>query len=195
MSIPTLERTAETSVPVLDAVASRWSPRAYHPESPVDEQKLSAALEAARWAPSAFNGQPWRFAVARRGSELHSGIVATLAEFNQLWAPSASVLIVAIAETASEDGTPITHAAYDLGQAVANLAIQAHHDGLHVHQMSGFDSAAAARLLELDARFVPFTVIAIGELGDASALPETLAARETAPRARRPLTETVIADA
>ena len=195
MSIPTIARTAETSVPVIDALAARWSTRAFHAETPIDEDKLAAALEAARWAPSAFNGQPWRFAVARRGSELHQGIAATLSGFNQIWAPPAAALIVAIAEMESAEGRANTHAIYDLGQAVANLAVQAHHDGLFVHQMSGFDAAAAAGLLGLEDRFVPFTVIALGELGDASLLPENLRERETAPRERRPLSETVVADA
>ena len=110
-------------------------------------------------------------------------------------APAASALVVAIAETAAADGTPISHAAYDLGQAVAGFSVQAQEEGLAVHQMSGLDAAALAQVLELEERFVPFTVIAVGDLGDASALPEALQERENAPRERRPLTETVIANA
>ncbi len=195
MSTPTIDRTAETSVPVLDVLAARWSPRAYEDTAPIDEDKLTAALEAARWSPSAYNGQPWRFAVARRGSALHDDIVATLIGFNQTWATSAAALVVAIAETTDERGKAITHAAYDVGQAVAHLSVQAHHDGLFVHQMSGFDAAAVAARLGLESRFAPLTVIAIGELGDSSLLSEQLREREHAPRIRRALAKTIVADA
>lgn len=195
MSTSTIDRTADTSVPVNEILTGRWSPRAYESTTPLDEDKLTAALEAARWAPSAYNGQPWRFVIARRGSELHADIVASLIGFNQTWAPAAAALIVAIAETADENGKVITHAAYDVGQAVAHLSVQAHHDGLFVHQMSGFDAAAVAARLELEERFVPTTVLAVGDLGDASALPDALQERERAPRTRRPLAETVIVSA
>lgn len=193
MSTSTLDRIAETSVPVHEVLAARWSPRAYASDAPIDEEKLTAALEAARWSPSAYNGQPWRFAVARRGSGLHAEIVDTLIGFNQTWAPAAGALVVAIAETTSAEGRVITHAAYDLGQAVAHLTVQAHHDGLFVHQMSGFDAETVASLLGLERRFTPMSVLAIGELGDPSTLSEQLQERETAPRARRSLAETVIA--
>ncbi|MEJ6553479.1 nitroreductase family protein [Microbacterium esteraromaticum] len=195
MSTPVLDRTAQTEHPVLDVLADRWSPRAYDSEATIDEAKLSSALEAARWSPSAYNSQPWRFIVARRGTELHRGVVSTLVEFNQAWAAHAAVLVVAIAETAAEDGTPITHAIYDLGQAVAHLSVQAHADGLHVHQMSGFDPEKVRELAGLDARFAPTTVIAIGDLGSADALPEGIQKGETAPRVRRPIDETIIANA
>lgn len=195
MSTPLLDRTAPTEHPVLDVLAERWSPRAYNAQNDIDEAKLSAALEAARWAPSAYNMQPWRFIVARRGTELHDRIVSTLIGFNQTWARNAAVLVVAIAETASEDGTPITHAVYDLGQAVAHFSVQAHHEGLHVHQMSGFDPEGIREIADLDSRFVPTTVFAVGEFGDVEALPEALKEREVAPRVRRPIGETVILDA
>lgn len=195
MSTPILDRAALTEHPVLDVLAQRWSPRAFDAETPIDESTLSSALEAARWAPSASNSQPWRFIVARRGSALHGGIHAALVGFNQTWAGSAAVLVVAIAETAAADGTPISHAAYDLGQAVAHLSVQAHHDGLLVHQMSGFMPEQIRDLAGLDERFVPMTVLAIGELGDIAALPEPLQSRETAPRVRRPLTESIVLSA
>lgn len=195
MSTPVLDRTAQTEHPVLDVLADRWSPRAYDADAPIDEAKLSSALEAARWSPSAYNSQPWRFIVARRGTELHREVVSTLAEFNQAWAAHAAVLVVAIAETAAEDGTPNTHAIYDLGQAVAHLSVQAHSDGLHVHQMSGFDPEKVREIARLDARFAPTTVIAVGDLGNADALPEYIQKGETAPRMRRPIDETIIASA
>lgn len=192
MSTPVLDRTAPTEHAVLDVLANRWSPRAFDPETPIDEGKLSRALEAARWSPSASNSQPWRLIVARRGTELHTRIHASLMGFNQAWAGNSAVLIVAVAETATAEGAPISHAAYDLGQSIAHLSVQAHHDGLVVHQMSGFEPEQIRAIAGLDPRFVPMTVIAMGDLGDASALPEQLRQREVAPRVRRPIHETVL---
>jgi len=195
MSTPLLDRTAQTEHPVIDVLADRWSPRAFDSAAPIDEAKLSSALEAARWAPSANNSQPWRFLVARRGTALHQSIHAALVGFNQAWAGDAGALIVAIAETADDSGQPISHAVYALGQAVAHLSVQAHHDGLVVHQMSGFEPDAIRALAGLDERFTPMTVIALGEFGDPAALPEMLQERESAPRVRRPIAETLLANA
>ena len=191
MSTPVIDRTAPTEHPVLDVLAGRWSPRAYDAQNQIDEAKLATALEAARWSPSANNTQPWRFIVARRGTALHAQIVDALMGFNQAWAGNAAVLVVAVAETAAADGTPITHALYDLGQAVAHLSVQAHHDGLVVHQMSGFDPEVVREFADLEPRFTPATVIAVGEFGDITTLPEALQEREVAPRVRRPIDEPV----
>ncbi|KJQ55779.1 nitroreductase family protein [Microbacterium sp. SA39] len=195
MSTPVIDRTAPTEHPVLDVLAARWSPRAYDAQNAIDEAKLATALEAARWSPSANNSQPWRFIVARRGTALHAQVVNALVGFNQAWAGNAAVLVVAIAETATADGAPISHAAYDLGQAVAHLSVQAHHDGLLVHQMSGFDAEAVREFADLEPRFAPLTVIAVGEFGDLESLPEVLQQREVAPRVRRPISETVVLSA
>ena len=195
MSNTVIDRAAQTEHPVLEVLAGRWSPRAFDVETPIDEAKLASALEAARWSPSASNSQPWRFIVARRGTAAHHGIHSALMGFNQVWAGDAAVLIVAIAETADADGTPISHAVYDLGQAVAHLSVQAHHDGLHVHQMSGFVAEQLRETFGIDERFAPMTVLALGDLGDAARLPEPLQQREVAPRTRRPLAETIIVDA
>ncbi len=195
VSTPVIDRTAPTEHPVLDVLAGRWSPRAFDAQNSIDEAKLATALEAARWSPSANNSQPWRFIVARRGTALHAQVVDALMGFNQAWAGNAAVLVVAIAETADASGTPITHALYDLGQAVAHFSVQAHHDGLVVHQMSGFDPEVVREFADLEERFVPFTVFAVGEFGDIEALPEVLQEREVAPRVRRPIAETVILSA
>jgi len=195
VSNPVIDRTAPTEHPVLDVLAERWSPRAYDAQNAIDEAKLATALEATRWSPSANNTQPWRFIVARRGTALHAQVVGSLVGFNQIWAGSAAVLVVAIAETATPDGTPITHAFYDVGQAVAHFSVQAHHDGLVVHQMSGFDPEVVREFADLEERFVPATVFAVGEFGDVTTLPEVLQEREVAPRVRRPIAETVILSA
>jgi nitroreductase len=193
MTVPVLNRSAETDAPVLDILADRWSPRAFAADETIDEARLASALEAARWAPSANNTQPWRFIVARRGTQAHARVHDALLGFNQAWAGDAAVLIVAVAETADADGSPRGFAAYDLGQAVAHLSVQAHHDGLHVHQMGGFDHDAVRTAFDLEARFEPLTVIALGPIGDPATLPPVLQEREAAPRARRPLADSLIA--
>lgn len=195
MSASTLARTAETSVPVLDVLAQRWSPRAFDAETPIDEDKLASALEAARWSPSASNTQPWRFLVARRGTELHAQIDDALMGFNREWAGAAQVLIVALSEDVDADGNPRPWAQYDLGQAVAHLSVQAHADGLYVHQMGGIERDQLRAIPGVEARFTPTSVIAVGELGDPAALSEKLQQREHAPRTRRPLADTIIASA
>lgn len=187
-----LDRTAQTEHPVLDVLAERWSPRAFDTERPIDEEKLASAFEAARWSPSSNNTQPWRFIVARRGTALHAELATSLHGYNRDWAPTAAVLLVAIAETATNDGAPRTHALYDVGQAVAHFSVQAHHDGLVVHQMSGFDPEAVRAVAKLASNFDPVAILAVGELGDIDALPEELKKRELAPRVRRPIDETVI---
>lgn len=97
--------TAQTDAEILDVMAERWSTRVFDPETPIDEAALSSALEAARWAPSANNTQPWRFVVARRGSDAHAAIVASLMGFNQAWAADAAALVV-FATTTSIEGKP-----------------------------------------------------------------------------------------
>lgn len=188
-------KSADTATPILPVLAERWSPRSYSADEVIDETKLAAALEAARWSPSANNRQSWRFIVARRGAPEHAAIAATLMSFNAVWAPNAAVLIVAIAETVDADGKTIPTALYDLGQAMAHLSVQAHHDGLHVHQMTGFVREDLARAFDLPESLVPFTVAALGTVVAADALPELLAERELAPRIRKPLDEIVLVNA
>lgn len=181
--------------PVLDAIAERWSTRIFDAATPIDEAALASALEAARWAPSAANSQPWRFIVARRGTAAHQAVVSGLAGFNQAWAPAAGALVVVLAETAGDDGSPRPWAEYDAGQASAYFSLQAHDAGLHTHQMGGFDRAVIAREFALDETTVPLTVIAVGALGDPDTAPDDIRARETAPRLRRPLADSLIVDA
>lgn len=172
-------------------VAQRVSPRSFDPGHEMDDATLLALLEAARWAPSSMNAQPWRFAAARRGTPLHAQVMAALHPGNQVWAGDASVLVVAIAER-ERDGRPVPTAHYDLGLAVAQLTMQAHAAGLHAHQMGGFDAAALAGPLGLDASLSPVVVVAIGLRDEPHRLPEHLRVRETAPRVRRSLDEVVL---
>ncbi|MFZ5850634.1 MAG: nitroreductase family protein [Actinomycetota bacterium] len=173
-------------------LAQRWSPRAFDPEHEVADATLVRLLEAARWAPSAANTQPWRFLVARRGTAAFDRLFAVLAPGNQVWAGRASVLLLVAAETVDPDGRPRTHAGYDTGQAVAHLTVQAQAEGLDVHQMGGFDAPAAAAAFDLPPHLSPVVVVALGRRTHPGTLPEPLAARETAPRTRRPVGELLL---
>ncbi|MGZ8805004.1 MAG: nitroreductase family protein [Microbacterium sp.] len=188
------DRRAATDSPILDVLTDRWSTRIFDASAPVDEVALASALEAARWAPTAGNAQPWRVIVARRGTTEHDKIVATLAGFNSAWAADAAVLIVFVAETA-RDGKPLMWALYDTGQVAAHFTVQAHADGLSTHQMGGFDRDAIAAEFGLSENFTPVTVMAVGTLGDIREASEELQARENAPRERRGLGESVLVSA
>ena len=192
--VETFSRAAETSAPLLPVLAERWSPRAFDAHAEVSEEALTAALEAARWSPSANNSQPWRFIVGRRGTAAFDTIASTLMGFNQAWAGTAAVLIVAVAEVTDPDGKARPWATYDVGQAVAHLSVQAHHDGLHAHQMGGFDATALREAFGLDERFLAVSVTALGVLGDPDTLPDALRERELAPRTRKPLDEILVAN-
>lgn len=185
-------RRAETSTPINEVLAERWSPRSFDASVPLDERKLTAALEAARWAPSAANSQPSRFIVGRRGSPAFDTVVANLRGFNTVWAVSAGALIVGIAEVRDAEGTERPWAKYDLGQAVAQFSMQAHHDGLHVHQMGGFDADGLQTAFSIGERFQPVSVAAVGTLASPDALPDALREREIAPRTRLPLSELLL---
>lgn len=193
MSLVT-DHIARTDAPVLDVLAERWSTRIFDPETPIDEVALASALEAARWAPSANNTQPWRFIVARRGSAAHAAVVDALMGFNRDWAADAGALVV-FAATHSVDGQALGFAAYDAGQAAAYFTIQAHASGLYTHQMGGFDRAAVAEAFGLGPDLAALTVMAVGALGDLESAPEALRARELASRTRRPVGQSLLVDA
>jgi nitroreductase len=185
-------RHADTDAPLITALVERWSPRAYDPAAELSDDDVRTMLEAARWAPSANNVQPWRFIVARRGTEAFTTVHDALMGFNQAWADSAAALVVNIAEVTDEAGKPRPWAKYDLGQAVAHMSVQAQHDGLHTHQMGGFDAARLVESFDLRDGLEVVSITAVGKVGDASALPEPLREREVAPRSRKPLDELVI---
>src|SRR3954469_5497714 len=185
--VMTVSKTAVTAVPLHPLLAERWSPRALDSAHQLSDAQLTALLEAARWAPSANNTQPWRFAVARRGTQEFSAVQDALAPGNQLWAHTASALVVVAAETAAPDGAPRPWAVYDTGQAVAHLTVQAQHEGLALHQLGGFDRDRVAALFPLPAAVVPLVVLPVARREGSAELPEALAARERAPRERLPL--------
>lgn len=187
-------RTADTVVAIHPLLAGRWSPRSFDASHTVTDEQLTALLEAARWAPSAGNLQPWRFLVGRRGDAAFKQIFDALRPGNRLWAGTSSMLVVAVAAEQHEDGTPHHSAAYDTGLAVAQLALQAHSMGLHAHQMGGFEAEQMRTALGIPDGYRPISVTAIGALAAADLLPDDLRTRETAPRRRRPLAETFYAE-
>jgi nitroreductase len=170
-------------------LSARWSPRAFDPLATLADAELASLLEAARWAPSAANSQPWRFMVGRRDHEAYKLIFNNLAERNQRWAGRASALLLGAHATVSATGEPLSHGAYDLGQSMAHLTVQASALGLYAHQMVDFDPAGIRVDLDLPDDVTPLVVVAIGRLGDPSLLPPDLRRQETALRVRRPVAE------
>ena len=174
-------------------LSSRLSPRAFA-DQPVDPQVQDRLFEAARWAPSCFNEQPWRFVVADRFADPagHAAVVELLTGWNKAWAPAAAVLVVAgYATTFARNGNPNEWAAHDLGLAVAQLTLQATAEGLVVHQMGGIVRDQAHAALGFPDDVVVLTAIAIGHPGDPASLPENLQQAEAAPRVRKEQAETV----
>jgi nitroreductase len=188
-----MRKTASTLVPVHPLLAERWSPRGFDRDHQIADDHVTALLEAARWAPSAGNSQPWRFLVTRRGERAHSQLFAALNPGNQAWAGAASALVLVVARVAGDDGTPLPWALYDTGQAVASLVTQAQAHGLAVHQIGGFDGEAARTEFGLDEALSPVVVLAVGRADLDAELPGPLAAREAAPRTRHPVSDLLLA--
>jgi len=183
---------AETSVPVHEIIATRRSPRSFNETATISNEDLTAILEAARWAPSAFNGQPWRFFVGKRGDEVFTQIMTSLGDFNKSWAKNASALILVAGKTVRGDGSIHADYQFDCGLAVGQLVIETHHRGLIAHQMTGFDKAVAQEVLAIAPELLPVVVIAVGTQDVPEKLAGPLLERELAPRERLPLSELVI---
>jgi len=185
---PDPSRLADTAVPVHPLIATRWSPRALDPGAVVAHRSLTAMLEAARWAASWGGTQPARFVVGRRGDETFDALVALLSRGNQAWAPNAGALLLGVTAVRAED-TVYTHGAFDLGQAVAHVLLQAVAEGLVAHPMAGFDADAARERFAIPADYQPLVLVAVGTPGDPAALPERVRTKEIRPRSRKPLSE------
>ena len=187
-----MEPAARTESPVHDLIRRRRSPRAFAGR-PVEPEKLRSLLEAARWAPSSSNEQPWAYLVAtRENPEEFSRLLSVLVEGNRGWAQKAPVLMLSVAKlTFDRNGNPNRHAFHDVGLATANLVTQATAMGLAAHQMAGFDAEKAHEVFAIPEGWEPVTAIALGCPGDASALPGRLRDLELAPRTRKPLEEFV----
>jgi nitroreductase len=189
----THEKKKAPPVPgVLPVFHERWSPRSFQ-DREVSRATLAKIFEAARWAASSNNEQPWRFLVGTRGSETYRKIFESMVEFNQKWARTAPVLALGIARaTFIRGGAKNRHALYDLGAATSYMTLQAAALGVATHQMAGFDPEKAGTLLGIPEEYDIGAVIAIGYQDDPAKLSDpTLIERELAPRARKPLGEIV----
>jgi nitroreductase len=197
MSLTAVEVThlkqAQTSEEVLPGVRDRWSPRAFA-DREVSMTDLTKVFEAARWAPSSNNEQPWRFIVGLRGSETYRKIGSALVEFNRLWALKAPVLILGVAKRGfSKDNSANGYHLFDLGSATGFITLQATALGLVTHQMAALDKNAARKALGVPDEFEIGSAMALGYLGEPSTLPnEKMINQETAPRTRKPLSEIVL---
>ncbi|MEM7112766.1 MAG: nitroreductase family protein [Chloroflexota bacterium] len=191
-----MEKSAQTAHPIHDLLQERWSPRAFSGES-IDKKTLTKLLEAARWAPSAFNSQPWRFIVAMRDdSEAFETMRGCLMPGNQRWTGETAVLIILAAQLQDEPGGKKRYLNYfNAGLAVAQMTIEAAANGLHTHQMAGIDRDKIRETYGVPEEFAPLVGIAIGKLGDAASLPDDLRARENGDRTRKPLSEIAFAGA
>jgi len=183
-----MRKLAETRYPIHELLRERWSPRAFA-DRMVEPEELRSLLEAARWAPSSFNEQPWSFIVA---TKQHPGeyerLLSCLVEGNVRWAQHAPVLMLSVAKLAFErNQKPNRHAFHDVGLAVENLVIQGMALGLFVHQMAGFHVDRAREVYGIPEGYEPVAAMAIGYLDDPGRLPDDLRERELAPRTRKPL--------
>jgi len=188
-----MNKPAPVDYPVQDVIKNRWSPRAFS-DKPVSPDVLRSLFEAARWAPSSNNEQPWAYIVATKDdAENFEKSLGALVEFNANWAKHAPVLAIAVAQLAfAKNNAPNRNAQYDVGAASMQLSIEATARGLVVHQMAGFDPETAKEAYDIPQGWEPIAAMAIGYPGDASSLPEPYQTREKAPRSRKPIREFVM---
>lgn len=190
-----MNKLATTGYPIHELISKRWSPRSFDSRT-VESVKLIQLLEAARWAPSWRNDQPWRFIVAtKEDPEAYRRLFDCLNPGNQRWACLAPVLMIAIAKRGYDHGNepnPIT--LYDTGQAVSQLTIEALSHGLYVHQMGGIDHERIHLMYGIPLNYQPIVALAIGYLGQAIDLPQELRRREELPRTRLPLSDLVFSN-
>lgn len=184
------QKTADSTEGLHDLIRSRWSPRAFA-DRDVAEGDLRLLLEAARWAASCNNEQPWRFIVARRSETVHfAKVLDVLVEANQTWAKNAAVLMLTLTSTKfARHGKPNAWAQHDAGLALGNLMLQATALGIMTHGMAGFDAQKARDTFAIPEDLVPVAAVAIGYLADPSPLPEKLLKSELSTRTRKPIEE------
>lgn len=188
-----MHKPAPTGHPIHALIRDRWSPRAFA-DKPVEARVLASLFEAARWAASSNNEQPWSYLVATKDNSAEfAKMLSVLVDFNAGWAKNAPVLALAISRmTFHNNGTPNRNAFYDTGAASALLTVEATAQGLSVHQMAGFDHLRAKQVFEIPDDCEPIAAMAIGYPGDPESLPGKLRDREIAPRTRKPLSEIVM---
>lgn len=183
-----MNRDAVTAHPIQSTLVARWSPYCFS-DRPVATADLQSLFEAARWAASSFNEQPWRFLVAqRKDADAFAAALSCLAEANQAWAKHAPVLVLTVISTRfSHNGKPNRVALHDLGLAAAGLTVEATARGLCVHQMAGILPERVREVYGVPEGYEPQTAIAIGYASDGAGLPEELRQRDQIERTRKPL--------
>ena len=187
-----IDKIATTITPIHDLLAQRWSGRAYDPTKPVSRTQILALLEAARWAPSCFGDEPWRFLMWDKHSDAAAWQKAygCLGAWNQDWVKNAPVLLLATADSIfQKTGKPNRWGQYDTGAASENLCLQAAALGLMAHQMGGFDADAARKQFNIPAAYTCMSMIAVGYRGTPDILNDELKALELAARQRQPLSD------
>jgi nitroreductase len=193
VKVQIMHKPAATDVALHELIRNRWSPRAFA-ERPVPPEVLRSLFEAARWAPSSNNEQPWAYLVATKDDvENFAKMLGVLVEFNANWAKHAPVLALSVAHLKTQrEGKPNRVALHDVGSATAQLTFEANTRGLQVHQMAGFDAEKARQTFAIPADWEPVAAMAIGYPGNAHTLSEKLRERELAPRTRKALAEFVM---
>src|SRR5260221_6542786 len=186
-------KPAVTDVELHDLIRNRWSPRAFA-EKVVAPDVLRSLFEAARWAPSSNNEQPWVYLGATKDDpENFAKMLVELVEFNASWANHCPVLALSVAHLKTQrEGKPNRVALHDVGSATAQLTVEANARGLQVHQMAGFDAEKARQTFAIPADWEPVAAMAIGDPGNPDLLPEKLRDRELGPRTLKPLSEFVM---
>ena len=187
-----MKKPATTQAPVHDIIANRWSPRAYDASKPVSQAQIISMLEAARWAPSCFGDEPWRFIVWDKNKDAAAWEKAfdCIVQGNQGWAKDAPVFVLICAGTLFEQNQkPNRWGAYDTGAAAVSLSLQATSMGLVTHQMGGFDGEKTRAAFNIPEQFEMMSMMAVGYIADVDALRQEAKERTLAPRKRKPLGE------
>lgn len=187
-----MNNPAITQTPIDETLANRWSGRAYDASKIVSQTQIVSLLEAARWAPSCFGDQPWRFIVWDKTSDANAWQQAfnCLVPGNQTWVKDSPVLLLVCADTLfGHNQKPNRWAQYDTGAAAENLCLQASSIGLMAHQMGGFDADKARDVFAVPTQYVPMAMVSVGYAADIATLEGEILARETAQRKRKPLNE------
>ena len=190
-----MEKPAQNDHPIHDLIKRRWSPRAFS-RRPVEPEAVRSLLEAARWAPSSLNEQPWHFIIAARDQpEAFERMLGCLVPGNQRWAKDVPLLMISVVRRARlRDGKPNRCAFHDTGLAVASLVFQAMSLGLFVHQMGGIDRENIRKTYAIPEGYNPMAGIAVGYPGDPHSLPDDIREQELAPRTRKGLDEFVFSE-
>ncbi len=186
-----MSKIANTKYDVNSLIKERWSARAFSDKN-ISDDLLSQFIEAASWAASSMNEQPWLYYAAHRGTPAFNQMVEVLMPGNQTWAKEAAVLLISIARKTFSNGNPNRHYMHDVGAANQNLMLEATANGVLGHLMGGFDVVKTKEVFELTDDLDPVVLIALGYPGSAEQLPAPFNEREVAPRSRKELSEILV---